>query len=58
MGFDDLSHGYDMFSIGYFVHFFYTDFPILNKSFELHSFMRTVLAQENHIAGFFVAHTL
>ena len=35
---------------------FYTNYPILHKSFELCPFTQTVLLDENDTEGFFLAH--
>ena len=43
--------------IGFWYVFFYTDYTILDKLFELCPFMQTAIPHENHIDGFFQTHT-
>ena len=38
--------------IGFLRVVFYTDYPILDKLFELCPFMQTVMPHENHFEGF------
>ena len=39
--------------IGFWYVFLYTDFPILDKLFELCQIMQTIIPHENHVYGFF-----
>ena len=43
--------------IGFRHVFFYTDYPILDKCFELCPFMQSAIPHENHVDDFFLTHS-